>query len=153
MFHCSHYLFLSDAPEFISGKDAINISVISGNSVTLNCGAMANPSLINLNLTYNIANNTANNIATTSTSFVITSATSGNQGYYTCSATNIVAIKQLVYNLIVGGNNNNTTHPFKCIHSSIIHISMYPFISIYSSITNLCIHYSSPQFAIISTIN
>ena len=116
---------LLDSPEFIAGKDAINMSVISGNSVTLNCAAMANPSLINLNLTYSIVNDTANNIVITSTSFVITSATTGNQGYYNCTATNIVAIKQLAYNLIVGGNNINTIHPFMSTHP-FIHPFIYP---------------------------
>ena len=108
---------------------------------------MANPNIIHLNLTY--TSNTANNIDITSTSFVITSATTNNQGSYTCTATNLVAIKQLVYNLIVGGNTNNIICPFMY---SFVHYS-YLYISNYSSITNLCIHYSSPQFAIISTIN
>ena len=135
--------FISDAPEFVAGQDTINISVISSNNVTLNCVAMANPNIIHLNLTY--TSNTANNIDITSSSFVITSATTDNQGSYTCSATNLVAIKQLVYNLIVGGNINNIICPFmySSVYSSIhscIHHPLFIFVYIHSYI-QLFIHY------------
>lgn len=95
---------LLDAPEFTSGRDIVNTSVVAGNDITLSCIATANPPVNNISLSYDLANGSPNNIDTSSgTSFVITSASTNNQGLYICTATNPVAITELMYNLIIGG--------------------------------------------------
>jgi hypothetical protein len=95
-------------PRFTTGIDTVNITVLVGEAVTINCSLFeANPPVTDLRLIYDTAPS-ANNIAASDGSFTINSASLGDIGTYTCIATNIIATTELSYNVLVGSLPNVT---------------------------------------------
>ena len=66
----------------------------------------ANPVITNLTLAHDLTGSVTN-IVISDEAFIITGATGANAGLYTCTATNLIAVTTLEYNLLVGGEVDN----------------------------------------------
>lgn len=93
------FCFDLDVPEFVTGTGVVNISVIENQSANISCNTRANPPVTNVTLSHDTS---ATNIELLNDRFMISRAGIANQGQYTCTATNLVGITELVYNVVVG---------------------------------------------------
>ena len=100
-----YFLYSSpDPPEFAAGSGVVNRSAIEGSTFSLDCSWSSNPNgsiefrLQDVDMQSNVMHDVSSQLVT------VTGAVAGNEGRYICTVSSPVAITQLIYNVIVGGN-------------------------------------------------